>query len=74
VVERLTRTGPAEVHYLFDVTDPVLFSSPWRGEAVFRPAKGLIYEYACHEGNYGLPDILSAARQEDAAARATRAP
>ena len=67
VVERFTRTGPAEIRYVFDVTDPVLFSRPWRGEAIFRPAKGLIYEYACHEGNYALADILAIARQEEAA-------
>ncbi|HEX7943390.1 MAG TPA: hypothetical protein VF495_01920, partial [Phenylobacterium sp.] len=67
VVERFTRTGPAEILYVFDVTDPVLFSRSWRGEAIFRPAKGLIYEYACHEGNYALADILAIARHEEAA-------
>jgi len=65
VVERFTRTGPREITYLFEVTDPTLFTRPWRGEMVFRPAEGLIYEYACHEGNYSLPTILHAARAAD---------
>jgi hypothetical protein len=41
----------------------VLFTRPWKGEMVFRAAEGRLYEYACHEGNYSLPSILSAARQ-----------
>jgi len=63
VVERLTRSGPNEISYLFEVDDPVLFTRPWRAEMVFRTAEGLLYEYACHEGNYSLPSILAAARQ-----------
>ncbi len=63
VVERFTRTGPREITYLFEVEDPTLFTRPWRGEMVFRPSEGPIYEFACHEGNYSLPSILSAARQ-----------
>ena len=63
VVERFTRTSPTEIHYLFEVEDPTLFTRPWRAEMVFRPAAGRLYEYACHEGNYSLPSILSAARQ-----------
>ena len=63
VTERFTRTGPKEISYEFEVEDPTLFTRPWRAEMVFRPAEGLLYEYACHEGNYSLPSILSAARQ-----------
>ncbi|MFI4966660.1 MAG: hypothetical protein ACHP9T_14985 [Caulobacterales bacterium] len=63
VVERFTRTGPKEISYLFEVSDPTLFTQAWRGEMVFRPAEGPMYEYACHEGNYSLPSILAAARQ-----------
>jgi hypothetical protein len=66
VVERFTRSGPpngpGEIAYSFEVTDETLFTQPWRGEMVFRPAEGQIFEYACHEGNYGLPNILAAAR------------
>jgi hypothetical protein len=63
VVERFTRSGPAEIAYLFEVADPTLFTRPWRGEMVFRTAEGQLYEYACHEGNYSMPTILSGARK-----------
>jgi hypothetical protein len=63
VLERFTRSGPREITYEFAVTDPTLFTRPWRAEMVFRPAEGQIYEVACHEGNYSLPNILAAARQ-----------
>ena len=63
VVERFTRSGLREITYEFEVSDPTLFTRPWRAEMVFRPAEGQLYEVACHEGNYSLPSILSAARQ-----------
>jgi hypothetical protein len=62
VEERFTRTGPGEIAYSFTVSDPALFSQAWRGELVFTPSRGRIYEYACHEGNYSLINILGAAR------------
>ena len=61
VVERFTRTSLKEIHYEFTVTDPYLYSQPIRGEYVFGPATAL-YEYACHEGNYSIVNILEAAR------------
>lgn len=73
VTERLTRTGPAEIIYLFEVEDPNLYSRPWRGEMVFRPG-GPLYEFACHEGNYALTHMLSAVRLEQEAAVASRPP
>lgn len=67
VHERFTRTGsptePGEIAYGFEVIDESLFTRPIRGEMIFRPAKAQIFEYACHEGNYGLPNILSGARR-----------
>jgi hypothetical protein len=63
VAERFTRTGLREIFYAFSVTDPALYTRPWRGEYVFYPAPGMMFEDACHEGNYSLPSILSAARQ-----------
>ena len=71
VVEEFTRTGPAEITYTFYVEDFSLYTRPWRAEMVFRPADGLLYEYACHEGNYSLPSILSGARQTDATGGST---
>jgi hypothetical protein len=63
VVERFTRTSADEIHYVFDVEDPTLFKGPLRGEMPFRRTDGQIFEFACHEGNYSLPSMLSAARQ-----------
>ena len=69
VVEEFTRTGPAEITYRIYVEDTSLYTRPWRAEITFRPA-GRMYEVACHEGNYSLPSILSAARQAEAAVAA----
>jgi hypothetical protein len=66
VVERFTRTGPRELTYLFEVEDPTLFTQRWKAEMVFRASDQPMYEFACHEGNYALPSILSAARQAEA--------
>jgi len=65
VTERLTRVGKDRLHYAFWVEDPTVFSQPWGGEYEFARAKGPVYEYACHEGNYGLVGILSGARAEE---------
>jgi hypothetical protein len=65
VTERLTPIGPGKMHYAFWVEDPTVFSQPWGGEYEFTRSKGPVYEYACHEGNYGLVGILQGARQED---------
>jgi hypothetical protein len=62
VVERFTRTGADSIHYSFTVDDPATWVAPWSGEMDFRSTDGPIYEYACHEGNLGLANILSAAR------------
>ena len=65
VTERFTRLGPDELFYEFTVEDPMLFTQPWRAEMAFPTAKGRIFEYACHEGNYSLPGILAGARREE---------
>ena len=69
VVERLRRIDSGDLFYEFTVEDPSLFTRPWRGEMTLRPAKGAIFEYACHEGNYSLPSILRAARMADKTAK-----
>ncbi|HEY2750963.1 hypothetical protein [Phenylobacterium sp.] len=63
VVEKFTRVSPTELLYEFAVTDPTLYTQTWRAEMPFLKAKGPMYEYTCHEGNYGLPNILGAARR-----------
>ena len=71
VVERFTRRSLTELFYAFTVTDPTLFSRPWRGEMMLQVAPGRMYEYACHEGNYSLPSILRGAHLAQAGASAT---
>ena len=56
------------LNYEFTVTDPESFARPWTAEIPMSRTKGLIYEYACHEGNYGMFGILGAARAQDKAA------
>jgi hypothetical protein len=69
VTERFVRSGPDELHYAFTVDDPVVCTQPWSGELVFTRTAGRMFEYACHEGNYGLPGILGGARREEAEGR-----
>jgi hypothetical protein len=71
VTERFTRASAGRVLYQFRVEDPAIWTQPWGGEYEFSRAGGRIFEYACHEGNYGLQDILAGARAEDAAAAGT---
>jgi len=66
VTERFTRISPSELHYEFKVENPDLYTQSWRGEMVFRPAPSF-HEYACHEGNYALTNILAGGRTSDAA-------
>jgi len=62
VVERFTRTGEDSIRYEFTVEDPDTWVEPWSGEMDIRRTEGPIYEYACHEGNLGLANILRAGR------------
>lgn len=65
-IERLSRISPAELLYAFSVTSPEVYSQTWQGEMVIHATKGPLYEYACHEGNYSLANILAAGRYADA--------
>jgi hypothetical protein len=65
VVERFTRTAPDLILYEFRIEDPTAFTAPWSAEVPLRSTKGPIYEYACHEGNYGMVGLLSGARAQD---------
>lgn len=64
VTERLTRLSETEIDYAFTVEDPATYTRPWKAELSFRPQSQL-YEYACHEGNYGLEGILAGARKAE---------
>jgi hypothetical protein len=69
VTERFTRTDADTILYQFTLDDPSTWVRPWSGEIVMRKMEGPLFEYACHEGNYGLAFILSAARAQERAAR-----
>jgi hypothetical protein len=62
LIERFRRTGPDTLLYTFTVDDPTVFTSKWTGEYPFRASQDKLYEYACHEGNYGLAGVLAGAR------------
>lgn len=62
VIERFTPVSDDTIVYRFTVDDPGTWTRPWSGEMLMHKTKGPIFEYACHEGNYGLVDILAAAR------------
>ena len=64
VVEEFTRTAPDQVRYRATVHDPV-FTAPWTVEIFMHPQTGELVEFACHEGNYGMRGLLSAAREEE---------
>jgi hypothetical protein len=68
VTERFTRTDADKIDYQFTVEDPNTWTRPWTASVPMLKVPGPIYEYACHEGNYGLPNILRAQRVEDAKA------
>src|SRR6201996_2218353 len=64
VTERFTRVGPQRILYQFRVQDPSVWDREWGGEYEFRASKGRIFEYACHEGNYALGNMLAGARAD----------
>ena len=64
VTERLTRLGDKEINYQFIVHDPETYTQDWKAELSFYPTTQL-YEYACHEGNYGMHGILAGAREKE---------
>jgi hypothetical protein len=66
VIERFTMVDRDTIRYEFTVNDPGTWTRPWSGEIPMRRIEGPIYEYACHEGNYGLANILRAARVQEA--------
>ena len=67
VVERFTRTGADTIMYQATIEDPTIFVSPWTVEIPLVPSDGPVFEVACHEGNFGLANILSGHRAEERA-------
>ena len=65
VVERFTRHGPETLDYQFTVEDRNIWTRPWTGSSPWTWAEGQMFEYACHEGNYGILNILARSRAEN---------
>jgi hypothetical protein len=65
VVERFRRVDAKTIDYQFTVTDPTAYSRPWTASMPLRAIDELLYEYACHEGNYGMLDVLRGARYRE---------
>ena len=65
LTERFTRTAADTLVYEFTVDDPSAFTKPWKAVIPMIASEGPIYEYACHEGNYGLAGVLAGARVEE---------
>ena len=77
LVERFTRIDRDTLQYEFTLTDPAKFTEPWSvriplttNQASRGVTEGPLYEYACHEGNYSLMNVLSGARAEERAEEA----
>ena len=62
VIERFTRVGEDRIDYEFTVIDPTTWTRAWTAQVPWRRTEGPIYEYACHEGNYGMFNLLAGAR------------
>ena len=66
MVERFKRVDANTIDYQFTVDAPKTFTKPWTAAVPMRKTNDLIYEYACHEGNYAMRNSLSGARAQDA--------
>ena len=62
LTERFTKLDDGNLLYNFTVDDPTAWTKPWSGEYVWKSTDGKVYEYACHEGNYAMGNILRGAR------------
>jgi hypothetical protein len=65
LIERFTRIDADTIDYQFTVTDPTIFTKPWTAATPMTRMQVPIYEYACHEGNYSIVNILKGAREQD---------
>ena len=68
LVERFTRVGPETLEYEYTMDDSTTWTEPWTARLYRRPAPGtgVIYEFACHEGNYAIANTLRGARLQEA--------
>ena len=69
LIERFTRVDDDTVDYAFTVVDPTVWEAPWTVSLPMTAIDGPLFEYACHEGNYAMTNILAGARAEEVPAR-----
>ena len=74
VIEKFSRIDPKTLLYQFTIDDPTVWTKSWSGEMPWPATDGRIFEYACHEGNYALANILRGARLQEAEAAKQAAP
>ena len=72
VRERFRRHSQDELLYEFEIEDPAVYTQSWRAMMLLRRTDAAMFEYACHEGNYGMANILAGAREEEKAAGQAR--
>ena len=72
LIEKFTRINPDRVAYEYTVTDPTVYTASFTVMMPFRRTDGPLFEYACHEGNYGLTNMLAGARAQEAAGTGVR--
>ncbi len=65
LTERFTRTDPDTILYEYTVNDPATWTKPWTAQVTMTKSDSRVYEYACHEGNYGMAGILEGARADE---------
>jgi hypothetical protein len=78
LVERWTRTGPKTLEYEVTIEDPTVWTRPWTMKIEYNKQRDeqnrIYYEPRCHEGNYGFPSLMLAARLSEQAYAAGRGP
>ena len=65
IVERLSLFDADTLLYQFEIDNPTAFTRPWKGELTMARTNDNIYEYACHEGNYSLTNMLKGYRADE---------
>jgi hypothetical protein len=72
VIERFTRLDADTIDYQVTVDDPATYTKPWTAAVPMTKLRGMLFEFACHEGNYGMEGILAGHRAEEKAAEAAK--
>jgi hypothetical protein len=65
LIEKFKRVADDTLEYYITIEDPTVWSRPWTVMLSLKRTNEKMFEYACHEGNYGLPAILSGARAQE---------